>query len=87
MLLSHPFVLASLAVTVLSKDIRGPKVEVQLKSTEGSYVTVRFTNKGDEEVNFFRRNNILDQVPIKKVNVTSKEGWLLCSNGQASIKF
>jgi hypothetical protein len=74
MRLSLTFVLASLAATALSKAIRGPNIEVKLTATEGSIVTVRFTNKGHDEVNFFRRATILDPVPIKKVNVTAKSG-------------
>jgi hypothetical protein len=74
MRLSLTLVSAGFAAFALATDIISPPVEVKLIQNEGSVVTVRFTNKGGDDVNFFKRANILDPNPIQKVNVTSQSG-------------
>jgi hypothetical protein len=78
MRLSLTVVSASLVAFAFATNIISPPVDVKLIQNEGSsVVTVRFTNRGGDDVNFFKRANILDPNPIQKVNVTSQSGQSL----------
>jgi hypothetical protein len=91
MRLSIPLLLIALAAGSLSKksttedSTDNYPVAVELKQKKGSLITVKLTNRGKEEINFFTRATILDPNPVHKVNITSTDGMSLPSSRNPSL--
>ena len=49
-------------------------IRVELKSKKGSQVTVKVTNSGKDEINFYKRASVLDPNPVHKLDLITADG-------------